>query len=44
MIYLTDKCANYLTRQVYKATQSAGKEVKDAKLFENANNWLESRR
>lgn len=33
-----------LTGQVYKGTQSAGKEVKEAKVFENANSWLAPRR
>lgn len=33
-----------LTRQVYKATQNAGREVKEAKEFESANSWLAERR
>lgn len=30
--------------QVYKGTQNAGREVKDAKVWANANQWLEQRR
>jgi Temperature dependent protein affecting M2 dsRNA replication len=36
---------NYLLHgQVYKATQNAGKEFKDAKLWDDANQWLAERR
>jgi hypothetical protein len=34
---------NYFV-QVYKGTQHAGKEIKDAKLWDNANKWLSERR
>ncbi|KAJ6113118.1 XPG N-terminal [Penicillium capsulatum] len=30
--------------QVYKGTQTAGKEIKDSKLWEDANEWLSERR
>jgi len=33
-----------LRSKVYGASQSAGKDVKDAKLFADANNWLSARR
>jgi len=29
---------------VYKGTQNAGKEVKDSKLWSDANKWLSERR
>ena len=41
--YFSD-CSVLTGEQVYKATQGAGKEAKDAKTWDNANAWLAERR
>lgn len=41
-IMLTNTSLSFL--QVYKGTQNAGKEFKDAKLWDDANRWLAERR